>query len=98
MYPYLIHHRLIDRHRRNKVHHLDPETDEDMVSIFHEDVDGKPLNNTHLLPRRNWCGMHIVEDGESPFELDIAINVEIDCKDPEGRTKPYGLRVPILMV
>lgn len=80
------------------MHHLDNETDEDMVPIFQEDVDGKPLNNTHLLPRRNWCSLRIAEDGDSPFELDVTLNLEINCKDPEGRTKPYGLRIPALTV
>jgi PhoD related phosphatase len=89
---------LISRHRRNKVHHLDRETDEDMVSIFHEDVDGKPLNNKHLLPRRNWCGLRIAEDGETPFELDVLLNIEIDCKNSDGKTKGYGLRIPMLTV
>jgi PhoD related phosphatase len=86
------------RHRRNKIHHLDHETDEDMVAIFQEDVDGKPLHNKHLLPRRNWCGMQVVENGDSLFDLDIVLNVEVNCKNPEGKTKGYGMRVPILTV
>lgn len=36
--------------KRNKVHHLDNETDEDMYPIFDTDVDGKPRNNKRLLP------------------------------------------------
>ncbi|KIW01007.1 uncharacterized protein PV09_07524 [Verruconis gallopava] len=43
--------------KRNKVHHLDDETDEDMVPIFSEDVNNKARNNKHLLPRRNWCSI-----------------------------------------
>jgi hypothetical protein len=86
------------RHRRNKVHHLDHDTDEDMFPIFQEDVDGKPLNNKHLLPRRNWCGLHIAENGETPFELDVALNVEVNCGDPEGTTKAYGMRIPMLTI
>jgi hypothetical protein len=43
--------------KRNKVHHLDGETDEDMIPIFVQDVNGKPRNNKHLLPRRNWCSI-----------------------------------------
>jgi hypothetical protein len=89
---------LTDRHRRNKVHHLDQNTDEDMVPVFPQDVDGKPLNNKHLLPRRNWCGMQVAPSGETPFELDVVLNVEVSCKDPSGRTKGYGIRVPILTV
>jgi hypothetical protein len=43
--------------RRNKVHHLDVFTDEDMVPMFFNDVDGKTRNNKRLLPRRNWCSI-----------------------------------------
>jgi hypothetical protein len=39
--------------RPNKVHHLDEETDEDIVSMFQQDVDGKSRRKTNLLPRRN---------------------------------------------
>jgi len=67
-----------------------------MVPLFHEDVDGKPLVNSHLLPRRNWCGIRIADDGETPFELDVALNIEINCKDPSGTTKPYTVRIPAL--
>lgn len=42
--------------------------------------------------------MRIAEDGDSPFELEVVLNLEIDCKDPEGRTKPYGLRIPTLTI
>ncbi|PWW78854.1 hypothetical protein C7212DRAFT_349410 [Tuber magnatum] len=41
--------------KRNKVHHLNHETDEDMYPIFDADVDGKPRNNKRLLPRRNYA-------------------------------------------
>ncbi|PQE20300.1 Transcription factor protein [Rutstroemia sp. NJR-2017a BBW] len=43
--------------KRNKVHHLDTETDEDMIPLFTHDVDGKPRNNKRLLNRRNWCSI-----------------------------------------
>jgi hypothetical protein len=43
--------------KRNKVHHLNEETDEDMIPIFSHDVNDKPRNNHHLLPRRNWCSI-----------------------------------------
>jgi hypothetical protein len=43
--------------KRNKVHHFDKETDEDMIPIFTTGVDGKPRNNKHLLPHRNWCSI-----------------------------------------
>lgn len=52
--------------KRNKVHHLDPETDEDMIPIFTHDVDGKARNNKHLLPRRNWCSLREYHPGTTP--------------------------------
>lgn len=58
--------------RRNKVHHLDEEIDEDMVSMFRQDVDGKSRRNTHLLPHRNWCSIREHSTGG----LNIRINVE----------------------
>ena len=52
--------------RRNKVHHLDADTDEDMIPLFTHDVDGKPRNNRRLLPRRNWCSLREYTPGSSP--------------------------------
>ncbi|KAH8697764.1 hypothetical protein BGW36DRAFT_427716 [Talaromyces proteolyticus] len=43
--------------RRNKIHHMDTNTDEEMIPIFTHDVDGKNRNNKRLLPRRNWCSI-----------------------------------------
>jgi hypothetical protein len=47
--------------KRNKVHHLDAETDEDMIPIFTHDVNGKPRNNKRLLNRRNWCSIRVYD-------------------------------------
>ena len=52
--------------RRNKVHHLDAETDEDMIPIFTHDVNGKPRNNKRLLNRRNWCSIRIYNPALTP--------------------------------
>ncbi|KAK2768583.1 hypothetical protein FQN54_000439 [Arachnomyces sp. PD_36] len=52
--------------KRNKVHHLDSKTDEDMIPIFNHDVDGKPRNNKRLLPRRNWCSIREYHPGSTP--------------------------------
>jgi hypothetical protein len=52
--------------KRNKIHHLDANTDENMVPIFTHDVDGKKRNNLHLLPRRNWCSLREYKPGFSP--------------------------------
>jgi len=52
--------------KRNKVHHLDAETDEDMIPMFDYDVDGTPRNNHHLLPRRNYCTIREYVPGSTP--------------------------------
>jgi hypothetical protein len=52
--------------KRNKIHHLDPYTDEDMIPLFTHDVDGKKRNNTHLLPHRNWCSIREYKPGFTP--------------------------------
>jgi len=38
--------------KRNKVHHLDGYTDEDMYPMFPVDVDGKPRGNKRLMPSK----------------------------------------------
>jgi hypothetical protein len=52
--------------RRNKVHHLDHETDEDMIPMFETDVDGSKRNNRCLLPRRNYCSIREFLPGATP--------------------------------
>lgn len=52
--------------KRNKVHHFDKETDEDMIPIFLHGVDGKPRNNKRLLPHRNWCSIREYTPGLTP--------------------------------
>jgi PhoD related phosphatase len=52
--------------KRNKVHHLDADTDEDMITIFTHDVNGKPRNNKRLLNRRNWCSIRQYDPDLSP--------------------------------
>lgn len=52
--------------KRNKIHHLDAETDEDMIPMFERDVDDKPRNNLHLLPRRNYCTIREYVPGSTP--------------------------------
>lgn len=58
--------------KRNKVHHLDDRTDEDMFPIFQTDVDGTPRNNKRLLPRRNYCTIYPY----NPDEADVGINLK----------------------
>jgi len=52
--------------KRNKIHHLDPFTDETMVPIFTHGVDGTKRNNNHLLPHRNWCSIREFNPGSTP--------------------------------
>ncbi|CEJ85415.1 hypothetical protein VHEMI03765 [[Torrubiella] hemipterigena] len=52
--------------KRNKVHHFDRHTDENMIPMFHHGVDGKPRNNKHLLPHRNWCSIRVWSPGDTP--------------------------------
>ncbi|KAJ5380114.1 uncharacterized protein N7496_002542 [Penicillium cataractarum] len=52
--------------KRNTVHHMDSNTDEDVIPIFTQDVDGKPRNNKRLLPRRNWCSIREYRPGSTP--------------------------------
>lgn len=52
--------------KRNKVHHFDKETDENMIPVFAHGVDGKNRNNKCLLPHRNWCSIRAYVPGHTP--------------------------------
>lgn len=52
--------------RRDKIHHLDGETDENMIPLFGTDVDGKKRNNKIMLPRRNWASIRVYDGSSSP--------------------------------
>ncbi|KAL5116920.1 hypothetical protein ACEQ8H_005137 [Pleosporales sp. CAS-2024a] len=52
--------------KRNKIHHMDHETDENMIPIFTHGVDGKKRNNNNLLPHRNWCSIREFKPGSTP--------------------------------
>ena len=52
--------------KRNTIHHMDSNTDEDVIPIFTQDVNGKPRNNKRLLPRRNWCSIREYKPGSTP--------------------------------
>ena len=52
--------------RRNKTHHLDRDTEEDMIPMFIHDVNGSSRNNKRLLPRRNWCSIREYHPGSTP--------------------------------
>ncbi|KAF2146821.1 uncharacterized protein K452DRAFT_262959 [Aplosporella prunicola CBS 121167] len=68
--------------KRNKIHHLDDDTDEDMIPMFTNDVDGKPRNNHHLLPRRNWCSLREYKPGTTPPLT--------RTPSPDGKQRPGG--------
>lgn len=52
--------------KRNKIHHMDDQTDEDMIPLFAYDIDGSERSNHTLLPRRNWCSIKQYEPGFTP--------------------------------
>lgn len=52
--------------KRNKIHHLDKDTDEDMIPMFAHGVEGQPRNNKRLLPHRNWCSIREYTPGHTP--------------------------------
>lgn len=63
--------------KRNKVHHFDKETDEDMIPLFAHGVDGKPRNNKHLLPHRNWCSIRPYVPGTTPQSTPAQSSAEV---------------------
>lgn len=58
--------------KRNKIHHYDKQTDEDMVRIFTCDVDSTSRNNRCLLPRRNWCSITELIPGQQQQQQQAA--------------------------
>ena len=69
--------------KRNKVHHLDQDTDENMIPLFLVDVDGRRRNNKHLFPRRNWCSITRYDTSSSPEEYAHDMDSE-DGRDPRS--------------
>lgn len=144
--------------KRNKIHHLDKETDETLLSFFDRDPGDEKKSsksNTVTMPSRNWAVLtenspssassippqngngetpidsssgpydlppsEIPKDGHSPLHkgeqgagsaykaadpqyhgksgdgsLDVVVRVEIDQHDAEGKTRAYGMSVPVL--
>ena len=70
--------------RRNKIHHLDPETDEDMIPLFTHDVDGRARNNKRLMPRRNWCLIREYQPGSTPPPTPPTPEPEYSPSPPRG--------------
>ncbi|KAF2155805.1 hypothetical protein K461DRAFT_221103, partial [Myriangium duriaei CBS 260.36] len=80
--------------KRNKVHHLDDETDEDMIPMFSHDVDGSSRNNKTLLPRRNYCTIREYMPGStpphSPIQEESPKLEKIASADKDKRKFPPG--------
>ncbi len=77
--------------RRNKVHHLDDDTDEDMIPLFTSDVNGNPRNNHHLLPHRNWCSIREYHPGTTPPPTPPARSPALDESRPGTLTRTLSL-------
>ncbi|OAG45730.1 hypothetical protein AYO21_00366 [Fonsecaea monophora] len=80
--------------KRNKVHHLDHYTDEDMIPMFTHDVNDKKRNNKRLLPRRNWCSIQEYIPGStpppSPSESSAVFEDEDFEESPEARPRRFS--------
>lgn len=84
--------------RRNKIHHFDGWTDEVLVPLFQEDVDGaKKGGCPYTMARRNYCSLEIPSGsgyhssgnvGDS-CTMKVEFRVEINQHDPQGETKGY---------
>lgn len=71
---------------RNKIHHLDNNTDEDMIKLFKSDSDGSSRNNQTLLPRRNWCS--IIEIGSRTARYTPNGNLPSNNNVAKGQNAP----------
>lgn len=78
--------------KRNKIHHLDGETEEDMIPMFSHDIDGKPRKNQRLLPRRNWCSITEYHPGLSPPLTPTASAPRTPDSDEESPPPPTRLQ------
>ncbi len=83
--------------KRNKTHHLDMYTDENMIPMFTHDVDNKRRNNKQLLPRRNWCSIQEYSPGSTPppsltetHSMSEAADEEEEQVTPEPRRRRFS--------
>ncbi|KAM0335398.1 hypothetical protein ACHAQA_000443 [Verticillium albo-atrum] len=76
--------------KRNKVHHFDENTDESMIPMFSHGVDGKPRNNKHLLPHRNWCSIREWKPGMTPPPTPPQSNYDGSPSPPPARRDSNG--------
>lgn len=94
--------------RCDRVHYLggggkddDKRTREEMLDVFHVDVDGSARKNVHLLPRRNWCEISEVGSSSSSSgsgsvnsDLHVWLHAEVEQGHPGGWTRGYQVVVP----
>ncbi|KAF9422644.1 hypothetical protein BGZ76_003759 [Entomortierella beljakovae] len=69
-------------HASAKTYKLNEYTSEEMIDIFHEDVDGSSLEYKKLLNRRNWC-----EVREKPSSNQIAFTIRVENTNNIGVRK-----------
>ncbi|KAJ5505483.1 hypothetical protein N7453_004440 [Penicillium expansum] len=77
--------------KRNTVHHMDSNTDEDVVPIFVQDVNGKARNNKRLLPRRNWCSIREYKPGSTPPDTPESEMIEAPPPRPNKLQRTLSL-------
>ncbi|KAJ5779667.1 hypothetical protein N7457_007387 [Penicillium paradoxum] len=77
--------------KRNTIHHMDSNTDEDVIPIFTQDVNGKPRNNKRLLPRRNWCSIREYKPGSTPPETPESEMTEVPEPRPNKLQRTLSL-------
>lgn len=77
--------------KRNKVHHLDKDTDEDMIPMFAHGVQGNPRNNKRLLPHRNWCSIREYIPGNTPPSTPPESAYEVEAPMDSYGTRNSGM-------
>ncbi|KAI3404140.2 hypothetical protein KGF56_003040 [Candida oxycetoniae] len=50
--------------KRSHIHHFNRDTDEDMLRIFFQDVDGSPRDNREFLNKRNWSDLILAKQSK----------------------------------
>ncbi|TGZ81880.1 hypothetical protein EX30DRAFT_305706 [Ascodesmis nigricans] len=79
--------------KRNKVHHLDLETDEDMFPLFLRDVDNSTRSNKRLMPRRNYCTISMFDlQNPSAASLDMGRARKSTFRRPKKQASPKSAK------
>lgn len=55
--------------KRSKIHRFDKDTDEDVLPIFHNEVDGSKRENHRFLNKRNWSDLIIAKQSKYALKL-----------------------------